>query len=98
MKLYGKNAMALILIGCGALILIGKFGWAFGHLIGFLVPIVLIALGVLGWSNGRKFIGGVLVFLGAITLLGKLSGLIGLVAGILMIGYGVSTLTRKRSY
>jgi hypothetical protein len=98
MKLQGKNAFALILILCGGLILLGKFHFVFGWLTGLIVPIALIFFGYIGLRNGKKFIGGVLIFIGAIFLLGKLSGLIGLAIAIGLIVYGVSLLTKKKVY
>jgi predicted PurR-regulated permease PerM len=38
------------------------------------------------------------MLIGAMILFGKLSGLIGLVLAIVLIGYGVSMLKRKRAY
>lgn len=98
MKLTGKPAFAAILIGCGALILLGKFGWMFGHLMSLIVPIAMLIFGYIGLVNGRKFIGGILMFFGIVCLLGKLSGLIGLLVGIAMIGVGVSLLKRRSVY
>ncbi|WP_040952854.1 LiaF transmembrane domain-containing protein [Gorillibacterium massiliense] len=98
MKLQGKNMLALILIACGALILLGKTGMVFGWLIGLIVPIALIAFGYLGIRNGKKFIGTVLIVIGAVLLLGKLSGLIGIAIAVALILYGASMLRKKNVY
>jgi lia operon protein LiaI len=98
MKPGGKSALAIILIGCGALILLDKIGWGLGHLMGLIIPLAMLAFGYIGWANGRKWIGGILMFLGAIILLGKISGLIGLIAAITMIWWGVTMLKRRRAY
>ena len=98
MKLQGKNAFALILIGCGALILLGKLGPVLGWIISLLVPIALLAFGYLAIKNGKNFIGTVLMVLGAIMLFGKLIPLIGLVVAILLIGFGISMFKKKRIY
>jgi lia operon protein LiaI len=98
MKLQSKNTLALILIACGALILFGKFGLMFGWLASLIVPLVLIGFGYLGLKNGRTLIGGILVFFGAIMLVGRLTPLIGWIVAILLIGYGLSLLTKKKSY
>jgi lia operon protein LiaI len=98
MKWNGKSGFALILIACGALILMGRLGWAFGHLMSFIIPVAMIVLGYLGLSNGKKFLGLILMVIGTIILLGKLSGLIGIVIAVAMIGYGISMIKKKAVY
>ncbi|MEO3946790.1 hypothetical protein [Gorillibacterium sp. CAU 1737] len=97
MKLQGKNALALILIVCGALILLGKLGPLVGWVVSLIVPIALIAFGYLGIKNGKRLIGGFLVFLGAVILIGKLTPLIGWVIAALLIAFGISILTKKNN-
>ncbi|MCL6457721.1 MAG: hypothetical protein K6T85_06920 [Gorillibacterium sp.] len=98
MKLQGKNAFAIILIGCGALILLGKLGPLLGWIMSLLVPIALLAFGYLAIKNGKNFIGAVLMILGAIMLFGRLMPLIGLIVAVLLIGYGISMFKNKRTY
>jgi len=99
MKMNGKKGFALLLIGLGALILLNKAGFLFGHFIGslfgYLFPIAMIFLGYLGIRNGNKLIGWIIAVIGAIMLLGKMSGLIGLLIAIGFIVYGVSILTKR---
>lgn len=63
----------------------------------FLFPIALVALGWLGIKNGRSMIGWVLLAIGTLALLAKLSGLIAIVLAVGFIIYGVSLLKRNRS-
>ncbi|MBC8080072.1 MAG: hypothetical protein H7X86_06990 [Gorillibacterium sp.] len=98
MKLQGKNAFALILIGCGALILLGKLGPLLGWIMGLLIPIALLVFGYMGIKNGKKFIGSVLMVLGALLLFGKMLPLITLIVAVLLIGYGISMFRKKRIY
>ena len=96
MKWNGKSGFALFLIGCGVLIVLNKIGLGFGNLFGLLIPLGMLVLGYIGIKHGKKVIGTILIVLGAIFLLGKLSGLIGLIIAIALIYYGVSVL-KKRS-
>jgi hypothetical protein len=98
MKLQGKNAMALILIGCGVLILLGKLGPILGWVMSLLVPIALLAFGYLGIKNGKNFLGGVLMVLGGLMLFGRMIPLLTIVIAVLLIGWGISTFTNKRIY
>jgi lia operon protein LiaI len=98
LKLNGKNGFALVLIACGALILLNRIGWGLGHLMGLIVPAAMLIFGYIGLKNGKKWIGGILMFLGAIILFGKLSGFIGLIIAIGLIAYGVSALKKSSAY
>jgi hypothetical protein len=98
MKLQGKNAMALILIGCGVLILLGKLGPILGWVMSLLVPIALLAFGYLGIKNGKSFLGGVLMVLGGLMLFGRMIPLLTIIIAVLLIGWGISTFTKKRIY
>lgn len=97
MKLNGKGGFALLLIGCGALILLNIFGISLGGLMGYLIPIAMIVLGYLGFQSGNRLVGGAIFLLGAILLIGKLSWLIGLVIAIAMIAYGVTMFKKTDS-
>lgn len=94
MKSKGNSGFAILLIGFGALILAGKLGFGLGHLMGYVLPLAMMVLGWVGIQRGRTFIGWVLLVLGVIILLGKVSGLIGLIVAIGMIGYGVTMLKK----
>ncbi|GIP31065.1 hypothetical protein [Paenibacillus sp. J2TS4] len=92
MKLDGKSGFAILLIGCGALILLNKIGLNLGGLMGYLIPIVMVALGYYGIQSGRKIMGGIVLLLGILILIGKFSWLIGIAIAIAMIVYGASML------
>ncbi|MFC5702824.1 hypothetical protein ACFPVX_16175 [Cohnella faecalis] len=90
------NGLALLLIVFGLLLILGKLG-IFGFLMGLLIPVLVIGLGVVAWSNGSRLLGGILGLIGAIMLLGKLSFLFVWVAAIALIIFGVSMLGKKSS-
>ncbi|GIP40877.1 hypothetical protein J31TS4_41570 [Paenibacillus sp. J31TS4] len=94
----GKNGLAIVLIGCGALILFNKLGWHGHGLMSYLFPILMVVLGYIGLSSGRKVIGGIVMALGILFLLGKLSGLITFILAIAMIGWGVSVIRSNRAH
>ena len=100
MGMNGNRAFAFLLIGLGALILLSKAGFVFGHifgaLMGYLFPVAMIFLGYLGIKNGNRWIGWTIAIIGLVILLGKLSWLIGFVIAVGFIVYGVSLL-RKRT-
>jgi hypothetical protein len=90
------NGLALLLIGFGGLIVLGKLGFGLGFLFGLLIPILMIALGAMAWKNGNRLIGGVIVVVGGFILLGKLSFLFIWAAAIALILFGVSMLRSKK--
>lgn len=95
MKVTGNSGLALLLIGCGGLILLSKLGFIVHGIIGFLFPLALAALGYYGIKRGRTFIGWVLLLIGTIGLLTKLSGFIALVIAAGFIYYGITLLKNK---
>lgn len=97
MKRNGGSGFAILLIGCGAIILLGSLGFGLGHLMGYIIPLAMVLLGWVGVQRGSKFFGWLLMVVGAIILLGKFSGLIGLIVAVGMIGYGVSMLRKRRT-
>lgn len=96
MQRNSKSGLAIILIALGALILFDKIGFAFGHLMGYLIPLAMILFGYIGVRNGNKFFGWLLLIIGLIIMLGKLSGLIGLAIAVGMIVYGISLFKKDR--
>ena len=58
------NGLALLLIGFGGLIILGKLGFGLGFLFGLLIPILIILLGVVAWNNGNRLLGGVIAVVG----------------------------------
>lgn len=101
MKKTGGSGFALLLILCGALILFSKFSFGLGHIVGalagYLIPIAMVALGYYSIKRGSGFIGWVILILGGLILMSKLSWLIGIVVAVALIGYGVSLLKKNRS-
>ncbi|WP_010271514.1 LiaF transmembrane domain-containing protein [Paenibacillus senegalensis] len=97
MKLNGTSGFALLLIGCGALIVMNILGVSLGGLMGYLIPIAMIGLGYVGFQNGKKLLGGVIFLLGAMLLIGKLTWIIGLIVAVAMIAYGVSMISKMNS-
>jgi lia operon protein LiaI len=93
-----NKGLAIVLIALGVIILLGKMGYIIGTIIGLLIPIAMLAVGVIAIKRGSKMIGWILVVLGAIGLFGKLSGVIGLLIGIAFLGFGISMLTKRRTY
>jgi hypothetical protein len=94
--LNGKTALGVVLVAFGVLIALKLFGITFGPIFGFLFPFILIGLGYVGLKNGKNWIGIIMIAVGAIMLLVKLSGVLFLVLAIAAIAVGVSMI-RGRS-
>ncbi|MBW7453188.1 hypothetical protein ACFOLF_11450 [Paenibacillus sepulcri] len=92
----GKSALGVILVIVGGLVAMNFFGIHLGGIIGFLMPFILIGLGVVGLKNDSKVIGGILIVVGAFMLLGKMMGLITLLLAIGLIVWGVSIFKREK--
>ncbi|MEC0257528.1 hypothetical protein [Paenibacillus lautus] len=90
------NGMSILLIGLGILVLLGVFGPLLGWLFSLLIPILMVALGYYGIRRGNTLMGWVILGIGVIWLMGKLSWLIGPILGIILIIYGVSRLKNGR--
>ncbi|MEK4356152.1 hypothetical protein NYE48_03685 [Paenibacillus sp. FSL M7-1455] len=93
-----NNGTAIVLIVVGALMLFGLFAPLFGKLIGLLFPILLIVLGYYGIRRGKVVIGTIILAFGALSLLAKLSWIIGPLLGIALVIFGISLLKGKKSY
>lgn len=91
------NTLAIILIALGAFILLGKMGFLLGGLFSYLIPIAFIALGYYGVKAGNSFFGWVFIIIGAISLIGKLSWLFGVIIAVGLIVWGIALLTGKGS-
>lgn len=98
MKRNSGSGFAILLIGCGALILLDKLGFGLGHLMGYIIPLAMVLLGWVGVQRGSKFFGWLLMIVGAIILFGKFSSLIGFLIAVGMIVYGVSMLRKRASH
>jgi predicted membrane protein len=97
MKMNGNTGFAFLLIACGALIMLGKFGFGFDSLMGYLIPIAMVVLGWYSVKRGSKFVGWGLLIVGLLILMSKLTGLIGLLVAVGMIAYGVTMLKRNKT-
>lgn len=93
-----KSLLGVILLALGGLLLLKIFGISLGPIIGFLFPIVLIGLGIVGLRNESKLIGGVLVLVGGLILLSKLGWVLLLAGAIGLIACGAALLKHKRVY
>ncbi|QAY66817.1 LiaF transmembrane domain-containing protein [Paenibacillus protaetiae] len=95
-----KKLLSTVLVIIGAIILLDFVGIHLGGIIrgiiGFLVPFIFIAFGVVAWRYNRRGLAVVLVVIGAFILLGKLSGLITLLVAIGLIVWGLSMFRGKR--
>ncbi|NMO95579.1 hypothetical protein [Paenibacillus lemnae] len=96
MRSSKTNGMSILLIGLGALILLGVFGPLLGWLFSLLIPILMIGLGYYGIKQGNTLIGWIVLAIGIMSLIGKLSWLIGPLLGIALIVFGISRLKRNR--
>lgn len=92
MKVTGKSGLALLLIGGGALILLSKMGVVFHGLMDILFPAALAFLGYYGIKRGRTVIGWILLLIGTISLLSKMSGFIAILIAGGFIYYGITLL------
>ncbi|RUS46147.1 hypothetical protein [Cohnella sp. AR92] len=90
-----NNGLAVVLIVIGVLLLFGKLGSLFGFILSLLIPVLVIALGVMAWRRGNRFVGGVLGVIGGLMLLGKLSTVLFWIAAIGVILFGLSMIRRN---
>ena len=97
MKLNGKSGLAILLIGCGALILLAKIGFGMGHLMSYLFPFALLGLGYYGIRRGSRFFGWAIFVVGLLALMGKFSWLIGIIFAVGLIFFGIKLLKKNRS-
>jgi len=93
-----NSTKGIVLIVIGAIIALPLLGVALAGIIKFLFPFILLGLGVIGWRNGNKIIGGLLVGFGALLVLSKFSQVIMVLIAIALVAYGVSLLKSKRNY
>ncbi|SDE16299.1 hypothetical protein SAMN02799630_04868 [Paenibacillus sp. UNCCL117] len=99
MRMNKHTGIALLMIFFGVLILLNKMGiHTGGHLMSYLFPIAMVGFGFLGLKNGKSVIGLILIGIGGLILLGKLSGLIGLLFAGGLIWYGISLIRKKSVY
>ena len=90
-----KTALGVILVIIGGMIVLRIFGFTLGPIFSWLFPIIMIGLGYVGLRNGKNWIGMILIAVGAIMLLGKLSGVLFLILAIAAIAIGISMIKGK---
>jgi predicted membrane protein len=102
MRMDRNKGLAILLIVVGALILLNlipAFGYLVHEIIGYLIPIAMIVLGYYGVRSGNTVIGWIIMILGLLILMGKLSWLIGPLLAIGLIIFGIALLRgRGRRY
>ncbi|WNS43062.1 LiaF transmembrane domain-containing protein [Paenibacillus sp. MMS20-IR301] len=91
------NGLAIALIVIGAVMLLGILPHLIHGIFGILFPVLLVVLGYYGIKSGRKIIGWVVLFIGIMSLISKLSWIIGPLLGIALVVWGISVLRGKRS-
>lgn len=91
------NGLAVILIVIGAVMLLGLALPLIHGIFRLLFPVLLVVLGYYGIKSGRKIIGWVLMFIGVMALIAKLSWIIGPLLGVALIVWGVSVLNGRRN-
>ncbi|WP_054958243.1 LiaF transmembrane domain-containing protein [Paenibacillus dakarensis] len=92
MRNSNSNGFGILLVALGALVLLGVLGPLLGWLFKLIIPVAMIALGYYGIRRGNKFFGWIVLVIGVMSLIGKLSFIIGPILGIVLIAYGVSRL------
>lgn len=91
-----QSAKGIALIAIGAVIALPLLGVALGGIIKFLFPFILVGLGVIGWRNGSRIIGGLMIGIGGLVLFDKFQGVIMLVIALALVAYGVSIIKGRR--
>ncbi|CAM4497464.1 LiaF transmembrane domain-containing protein [Paenibacillus typhae] len=86
------NGLAIALIVIGAVMLLGVLPQLIHGVFGILFPVLLVALGYYGIKSGRKIIGWIVLFIGVMALISKLSWIIGPLLGVALVVWGISVL------
>lgn len=101
MRLNRNSGFALILIVFGGLILLNKLGgglhlgYMMHNIMGWVIPLAMVGLGYYGITRGSK-IAWIIAIIGALVLLGKMSGLIVVLLAVGLIAFGFSMLKRSK--
>ncbi|QWU15444.1 hypothetical protein SAMN04487895_12451 [Paenibacillus sophorae] len=90
------NGLAIVLIVIGAIMLLGMALPLIHGIFRLLFPVLLVVLGYYGIKSGRKVIGWIVMFIGVMSLIAKLSWLIGPLLGLALVVWGVTVLKGKR--
>jgi len=97
MQRRNGNGLAIVLIVLGAIMLMGIALPLIHGIFRLLFPVLLIVLGYYGIKSGRKVIGWIVLFIGVMSLIAKLSWLIGPLLGLALIVWGISVLKGRRN-
>jgi lia operon protein LiaI len=93
---WNRNVwLAVLLIGIGVLILLGRLGLPVGNVTEIIIPLAMVGLGWYGIKHGRSTIGWIVLIIGLLALLGALSGLLALIFPIVLILIGWSLLKNR---
>jgi len=90
------NGMSILLIGLGILVLLGVFGPLLGWLFSLLIPVLIVALGYYGIRRGNTLMGWIVLGIGLVWLMSKLSWVLAPILGIILIVYGVPRMKNGR--
>lgn len=96
MKRNSNSVLAVLLIGCGVIILLSLLplqGW-----LSWLIPLAMVGLGIYGIRGGRSAAGWVILILGLIFLFGKMWGILAFLAAIVFIWIGWSLLNNRKIF
>jgi len=87
-----KSLIGISAVLIGGFLLLKFFNIHLGWIFSLLLPFVFIGCGVLGLSNGKKFIGSILLIIGIVSLIGRLGGFMLLIVAVLLIivGYNIA--------
>ncbi|MBD2847171.1 hypothetical protein IDH44_18380 [Paenibacillus sp. IB182496] len=88
----GKTIMKTVLVIAGVYLVLKLLGITLGAVMSFLFPVLLIGIGWIGLKNKHSLIGVSLIVIGALLLIGKLSGLLVILGIVGLIVWGVSLL------
>lgn len=90
------NGLAVLLIVIGSIMLLGLALPLIHGIFRLLFPVILVVLGYYGIKSGRKLIGWIVLFIGIMSIIAKLSWLIGPLLGLALVVWGISALKGKR--
>lgn len=96
MNWNGKKGWGFLFILLGAVLLLHWFIPVIGYIVKLLMPLFVIGLGFYGIMRGKKWIGIILLFIGAIMFLSKASAYLGLILAGVFIYFGISMLLKQK--
>lgn len=91
-----RTWLGILLAVLGLWILLPIIGVTIGWLFSLLFPLLLVGIGVIGWRNNNRVIGGAFMAVGGLLLIAKLSKVIFFILAVLLIFWGISLFRGKR--